>query len=138
MFSDSKERLWLGTDGAGVTIYENKRFRNLMHDQQLNAAVVYSISEDPEGNIWFNTLNEGVFKFDGKRYVKLSVQQRLTNTSITAIMPTAYKELLLVNKNGVDVYHMVSNAVSHFGRERGTEPQQLELNAICRDKEANT
>lgn len=134
LYMDSKNRLWMATDGAGVALRENNRFSNLFGEKQIKAKVVYSVTEDIKGNIWFNTLNEGIYKYDGKEFTSISTAQGLSDINITSLLSDNGRGLIMANKNGIDIYDTDSKAVHHFGKESGLGSQQVALNAICKDK----
>lgn len=61
---DQSGKLWIGTAGAGIDIYDpsTKTFRKFQHNAAIENAEVYSILEDKEGNTWFST-NQGIYVY---------------------------------------------------------------------------
>ncbi len=133
LFMDTKDRLWLATDGAGVALRENGRFRNLLSEAQLKTKVVYSVTEDKQGTIWLNTLNEGVYRFDGKAFSSVTAANGLSDINITSILADKRGGLIVVNKMGIDVFGIIDKKVFHVGKESGIGSTQAALNAICMD-----
>jgi ligand-binding sensor domain-containing protein/two-component sensor histidine kinase len=131
---DSKERLWLATDGAGVALRENGRFRNLLSEAQLKTTVVYSVTEDKQGTIWVNTLNEGVYRFDGKAFSSVTVANGLSDITITSVLADKRDGLIVINKMGIDIFGITDKKVFHLGKESGIGSAQAALNAICMDE----
>jgi ligand-binding sensor domain-containing protein len=134
LYMDSKNRLWMATDGAGIALRVNDHFSNLFGEKQVKAKVIYSVTEDIKGNIWFNTLNEGVYKYDGKEFTSISTAQGLSDVNITSLLADNRHGLVTANKNGIDIYNADSKTVDHFGKESGIGSQQAALNAICKDE----
>ncbi len=63
---DSKERLWIGTNGGNKVSWIDRK--GLHHMSLLNgkdSSFINDIFEDRNGNIWFATASDGLVKFDG-------------------------------------------------------------------------
>ncbi len=62
-FEDSKKRLWVGTDGGGLCLYDKKSDSFIPVNRQYNMPgdAVFSIEEDKKGNLWMGT-NAGLVK----------------------------------------------------------------------------
>lgn len=74
IMEDSKGNLWIGNNGGiGVLKYDGKEFIHFTEQQHLRKEDtkgnslnnVFSIAEDPAGNIWFGTNEQGVWRYDG-------------------------------------------------------------------------
>ena len=59
LFSDG--RLWLGTRGGGVSVFEGGRLRNYSAGHGLSARV-NALAEDRDGNVWVGTYTDGALK----------------------------------------------------------------------------
>ena len=62
----SRQQLWIGTEGAGICMYDYKTDSFINHYSTNNGLpndVVYQLLEDEEGNIWGST-NKGLFKLN--------------------------------------------------------------------------
>ncbi len=57
LFIDSKNRLWIGTQGGGLNLYhpETESFSSIGSREGLISDVIRSIIEDEDGNIWVGT-----------------------------------------------------------------------------------
>ncbi len=68
IYLDSKGRIWLGTDGGGLDLYDREKDEFVAVSSLLNIPGdgVFSIQEDSQGNLWLGT-NVGL--------IKLSVQK---------------------------------------------------------------
>lgn len=135
IFIDSKGWVWLATDGAGVTVFENGKFTS--YSKSLPATVVYSVAEDNKGQIWLNTYNEGIFRYDGKQFKNYNLSNGLTDLSTSSMVIDNANRVILVNKKGIDILNPADNTVRHHGPESGFNQQQENLNAITRDNEGN-
>ena len=63
IYQDSKKRLWLGTDGGGLNLYDAAQDKFVAVSSLLNIPGdgVFSIQEDKLGNLWMGT-NVGLIK----------------------------------------------------------------------------
>lgn len=60
---DKKGRLWAGTEGSGLCLYDEKKdtFHSVHQKYNLPGDMVSSMEEDEEGNIWIGT-NQGLVR----------------------------------------------------------------------------
>ena len=67
LYIDAKKRLWVGTKGGGLNLFDaaTKRFYVIDHNIGLVNDVVQSIEEDMQGNLWVST-NKGLSKISLK------------------------------------------------------------------------
>ena len=72
VFHDSKNQIWMGTNGGGVSVYTGDKFRHFNEDHGLSNNFIWCIEEDRKGNMWFGTMGEGICMFDGNNFFKLS------------------------------------------------------------------
>ncbi len=63
LFTDSKNRLWVGTNDAGVAVMINDEFKMYNKEDGLRSLSVRSITEDKNGNIYLATTH-GMAYFD--------------------------------------------------------------------------
>ncbi|MBI2947471.1 MAG: hypothetical protein HYY23_07485 [Verrucomicrobia bacterium] len=61
LFMDSKGTLWIGTEGGGLTRYQNEQFRTVTTRQGLQSDVVAQILEDDAGRFWIGSTT-GIFQ----------------------------------------------------------------------------
>jgi len=64
-------KVWAGTWGGGVSVYDGKTWQSLTTNDGLAGDVVYSITQDAEGVFWFGT-NKGLSRYDGKAWQTFS------------------------------------------------------------------
>lgn len=66
VFQDSKYRLWVGTEGGGLGSFNNKKKvfdRTFNEESGFPSNIIYSITDDADGNIWVAT-GKGLVKID--------------------------------------------------------------------------
>jgi len=130
VFIDSRNRVWFGTDGKGISVLENSRFTNFDKVQGLKSNVIYSITEDSDGHIWFSTATAGIYRYDGKLLKNYSLGDGLSNLHITALLADKSHHLLIVHNNGVDVLDTRTNAFLYMGKGVGLSVINPDLN-VC-------
>lgn len=66
ILEDSKQRLWIGTDGGGLNLYDysDGSFRSYITDSRKDNGIrsqkVFCLEEDSSGRIWIGTADSGV------------------------------------------------------------------------------
>jgi ligand-binding sensor domain-containing protein len=67
MLQDSRGVYWFGTEGFGLVRYDGYNFSLLTKDLPQAYLFIYSITEDPKGNLWLGTEN-GLLRYNGRRF----------------------------------------------------------------------
>ncbi len=68
MFKSKAGKLWIGTDGEGLTIVdESAGLPKQFFNEDNHRFYVQSITEDDEENIWFGTYKNGLWRYDVKQ-----------------------------------------------------------------------
>ncbi|MFK7771405.1 MAG: two-component regulator propeller domain-containing protein [Saprospiraceae bacterium] len=116
IFEDRKGNLWIGNNGIGVLIYDGKTTFNFsekkglisenslrsggFHSPQGSLEHVFSIGEDPDGNMWFGDRDTGAWKYDGKTMKNYTAEDGLTCTHIWQFYNAKNGELWLAMDDG--------------------------------------
>ena len=133
VFIDSKNRVWFGTDGKGLSCIEKGNYKSYNKIDGKNNVVVYSITEDKKGNIWFSTLNHGLYRFDGKQFIHLGIKEGLRDNEITGITTDWQGNIIVVHSKGLDKINPGTFEIDYIGVESGIENLNCNLNALCKD-----
>ncbi|AUC86177.1 hypothetical protein CW731_13205 [Polaribacter sp. ALD11] len=83
IYKSTKETLWIGTDGNGLTrIEKNKKPKEYFNNID-NNFYIQSITEDDDTNIWLGTYRNGLWKFDSKteKFSKITVTNKLNQAA---------------------------------------------------------
>ncbi|MBI1780447.1 MAG: histidine kinase, partial [Sphingobacteriales bacterium] len=137
IFVDSKKRVWFGTDGKGITVFENNVFKNYNKQNGLEDEVIYSIAEDSKGYIWFSTSAVGLYKFDGKQFTNYAIQQGLSYLSIASIEADNHGNILVTNEKGVDIINAETGNIYYISNENVLDKPNATLNCITKDGNGN-
>ena len=132
IYQDTKGRLWLGTDGKGLMMYDGKSIQEFSLPG--NAKVVYSIEEDFNGNIWFSTQHNGVFRYDGKKFRSFNLNNGISDLDIYGISIDNSGNILAINRKGIDIINSRTFSIENIGEESGLIDLDADLNSVARDR----
>src|SRR5690606_31667326 len=85
ILEDSTGKIWVGTDGDGVSVFDGKSFSNYTEEQGLPTNGVYSLIEGKDGSIWMGTFL-GLVKYDGESYTHFDEQSGLGSNKVLSII----------------------------------------------------
>ena len=65
VFEDSKNRLWVGTNGGGLNLFDyvSETFKAVTESDGLPSNIIQAIVEDNDGNLWLAT-NNGITRYN--------------------------------------------------------------------------
>ena len=64
MTEDSRQRIWMATEGMGLLCYDGKKLQRFLDDDEHKNAVL-DVCEDRQGRIFIATSNAGLYRLDG-------------------------------------------------------------------------
>lgn len=70
VIQDSRNLIWIGTDGAGLVRYDGKNFEIINKSERSEGFVVTDIAEDNNKNIVFGTKYSGLLVYNGQKFIK--------------------------------------------------------------------
>ena len=116
-YQDSNGQLWIGTQGGGLSRYDEKadRFEMLETIHMFSDNAIYSIVEDNHCNLWLAT-GKGLvcMSLDQEDYAKLYTQSEgLGNTQFmkSSSLRLSDSEILFGGYNGIDCYIPSQNVI---------------------------
>ncbi|RYD57330.1 MAG: hypothetical protein EOP56_08455 [Sphingobacteriales bacterium] len=119
IFPDRKGRIWMATDGAGVRMYDEGRYKKWDSSNGFNSKVVYSITQDGFGNIWVVSLYNGLYRYDGNRWQQISREHGLEDVNISTIAANATGQVIAVHAKGIDAWYPFSNQFRNYNKRQG-------------------
>ncbi|MBK7631237.1 MAG: hypothetical protein IPJ23_11155 [Ignavibacteriales bacterium] len=162
IYSDSKNRMWVGTNGGGLNLFidegEGKFIRWLADDNQLNSISgnsIYAIVEsknngqttDPSKIILWVGTNEGLNKLlvtnsikQNKKFeiiveiTKYSIEEGLADKSIKAILEDADGNLWLGTNSGITLFDIKKNKFTNFTKADGIIGSDINTAASLKTK----
>jgi ligand-binding sensor domain-containing protein len=130
---DKTGRTWFGTDGKGVSVWDDEVMWSFPNADTMPLRAVYSLAEDGQGNIWLSTSGQGLFRFNGQRFFPVSLKEGIRNLAISGIANTANGQLLIVHRNGLDLLDPETGHLIYYDQESGIPEAEPSLNAIDAD-----
>jgi ligand-binding sensor domain-containing protein len=139
VFPDSRGRIWFATDGAGVTMWDGRRYHTWDSSAGLDSKVIYSITEDKRGHIWAASLEKGLYEWDERRWQQLGEACGLQDVHISAIAGTGSGQLAIAHSKGLDQWYPNSRNFRHYNRKSGLDidSQSSALNCYATDRQGN-
>lgn len=120
IFVDSKGKLWIADNGAGVFMYDGKETENFTRKHHLDKEDVegstlhrvFSIAEDSLGNMWFGTVYSGIWKYNPKtnEFKNYTKDEGVRSENIWTIYKTKKGELLFAGESPSAVYMFNGNS----------------------------
>lgn len=138
VFTDSRGRVWFGTDGKGLGVLENGSLRFITEANGTELKTIYSIAEDKHGRIWFSADHKGLFCFDGTAFHQYTTFNGLHSNRITGLEVDGNGLILIGYEDGFDLLN--PERVDHLmfcDANIGAPNIGVNLNALCRDAVGN-
>lgn len=111
---DSTGKIWLGTDGYGVCIYDplvsldsgEMAFTHVTKADGLCDNNIHDIMEDSKGNIWIETMYGGVSKYDGKTFTNFTEDGMISGIEVGGLFEEKSGDIwFAAENNGVYRYN---------------------------------
>lgn len=134
VFTDINDKLWIGTNGEGLIMYDNNIFTNVTKKNHLYGKTIYSIIQDESKNIWFTTSEDGVYKYDGKGFINYSTDNGLSYNNPSVLIPVGDK-VIIGHSKGIDMLDIHSGITNYFSVS--DDDVQCDFTSGCTDKEGN-
>ncbi len=143
IFTDCKKRIWIGTDGGGLNLYDRKNntFSVFDHDEynkfSINNNSVRSIYEDKQGILWLGTYQGGInfAQLDDRQRIELyknepGNENSLIYNAVAAIYEDCKGNLWIgTDGGGLDFYNTGAKVYKHFVFKPG-KPNSINGNSI--------
>lgn len=134
VYVDTKNRVWMGTDGKGLLLYDGTTLKDFPALKARDVKVVYSVVEDLTGNIWFSTPHHGVYRYDGREFRTFNLSNGLSELEIFGLGMDNNGNILAINRKGIDLIQPNKFQIRHIGEESGLKLLDADLNSIARDR----
>lgn len=106
---DSRNLIWIGTDGAGLVRYDGNNFETYDGSNGFDGAFVSDIVENSNHNLVIATKYNGIYTYDGARFRKKvdSADKFITSNTIQKLLKTqkgvycvTENEIILIKNDG--------------------------------------
>ncbi|MGV3704054.1 MAG: two-component regulator propeller domain-containing protein [Arcticibacter sp.] len=130
IFVDSRDHVWLATWAGGLNQFNKKTKRITRYSiprdlQKMNEALIYTITEDTDGNMWLGT-EQGVYFLNVKtgafkRYKHSNEDnESLSNNIVTCFLLDSRKNLWIGTAGGgINLFNRKSGKFTLLGRKKG-------------------
>ena len=65
LLHDREGRLWIGSFGGGMSVFDGQRLKNFGYEEGLQGSFVLDLAQDQKDRIWAGTYYSGVYRWDG-------------------------------------------------------------------------
>jgi hypothetical protein len=144
---DSKNNLWIGTDGNGLLKVENFNKKNpvihhYLHNSELEKSLsgnaIFEVMEDDESNIWIGTAWDGVCVIDQKNKSELLYGEKVS-LKPSPVLSIFKKENLLflgLDGEGFTEFNTTTNKATYYNSKNGkSESKANYIQKIIETKE---
>ncbi len=133
VFIDSKKRVWLGTDGKGVSVLENDHITNYIEAEGVPLEAVYSMTEDVLGHIWMGTSNNRIYSLQGSHFKEFPLVKNSQRRNISALITDAAGNIVVTHSQGLVVINPMTRQCLSYDKELSEKSFEPNLNAFSID-----
>lgn len=101
LYKDRQNRLWVGTDGAGLFQIEDGELRNYRARDGLAGDRVRAILSDSRGALWVGTFGRGVSKYEAGHFTNYTAVDGLAGDRVHAIYEDDEGTLWFATREGL-------------------------------------
>ena len=112
LFTDSKDRLWIGTNDSGVFMMERGELTRWDRTEGLKSSAIRAITEDPQGNIYVATTGGIVMITPEMKVLKLN-DPRIVDVFMHE-MRLGEDGLVYCLSNDSDLFTLKNGMIEHF------------------------
>ncbi len=98
IIQDNKGRIWAGTVGGGISVFNGKTFTNITTDNGLEGNIIHSLYIDSKNNIWIGT-DQGLTCYKKEKFHNF--KYRNSKEPIWKIIETNNGKILLATSSGM-------------------------------------
>lgn len=136
IFPDSKGRVWLGSDGKGITVFDKGKFTGLRQQAAGLGNVIYRIVEDPFSNLWYSTYRNGIVKYDGRSFYNYTTAEGLSDINVTGLATTR-DNIIVMHRNKLDIINAKTGVITYIDDEQGIDNINTDFNTYTTDRDGN-
>ena len=123
---DSKNNLWIGTDGKGlVKIEPSGNTKYYCHNK-----TIISIVEDKNKLLWFASLNEGIGYISDAKEKWLALEDGLTEIHISGLTSDNDGNIITFHHTGIDIIDADTKNIINIGNNIGVRKWEQNINAF--------
>ena len=134
LFADSKDRIWVGSEGNGITLISGDNF------VQLELGFEFSplcMTEDLEGRIWIGTRGHGLIQYDhilGKILNRYTMNDGLLADLVNQVSCDRYNNIYIGTSKGLNVFSRSHDRIYSYTARSGFVGIETKSNASLVDR----
>ncbi len=140
LFADSRNHIWMATDGAGVCLYKGGQYYHWDAFKNPNSSVVYTLAEDAGGYLWAGTLYKDLFRFANGRWENIRRKEvQDIDVNLSTVNANATGQVVAVYQRCIDLWYPGSRLFRHFNSRHamGIDSTSRVLNCSAKDTAGN-
>jgi len=134
---DTKGKVFVGTDDAGIIVFDEDEIRIIDEKQGLLNLRAGSFSEDSKGNIWVGTIGGGIFRCNEDTCVGFTTSDGLSSDNPYLVLCDEQDNVWVGTNTGLDVLFSGELPVKHFDSQMGFLGVETNQNAKYKDEQGN-
>ncbi len=140
LFTDTKDRIWMATDGAGVCMYDGKQYFHWDIFNTKDNNVAYSVAQDMTGNIWSGTLYKDLYRYKNEKWENIrNNETQDVDVNVFTVNTNRTGQVVAVFQRCIDVWYPESSLFRHFNSRlnMGFDSTSTVLNCSAKDTAGN-
>jgi len=142
VFIDSKETIWVGTNGKGLIKYDKDKnsFKEYEHKtdnpNSISNNSIKSIFEDNDGVLWIGTNGGGLNKFneEDEKFIHYTEKDGLPNNVVYAILEDKEQHLWLSTNKGISKFNKTNISFKNFTADDGLQSNEFNTGSYFKSK----
>ena len=104
LYTDKKDRLWMGTENNGAFYIQNDSVYQPIMDSK-NDYYCRTITEDNYGRIWIATEYQGIFVIDESTVYQITEENGLLSDMVHSVHVTASDSIWIGTMKGINIFY---------------------------------
>jgi signal transduction histidine kinase len=137
IYSDKLNKIWLVSEGPGISRYDDGKIKTFKFRGQINFNI-NCITEDRSGRLWLGTDGGGVFSFSKGKFRKvINKEEGLISNYCNAIICDKNNNLWVVHSDGLTKFTPSLREVIQFQKINGLSVKSIRSNSIVKSSNNN-
>jgi ligand-binding sensor domain-containing protein/serine phosphatase RsbU (regulator of sigma subunit) len=108
---DKKDKLWIGTDGEGVTVYDGEFFKHITVNEGLKSNHINSLFQDQDENIWVLS-KKGINRISQGKVENFEFAHLLPDQNVVSMVEDQQQNIWVMTSDGILYLQRNENSAS--------------------------